>query len=106
MARSKRQRQRRNPPVQARAPVSEPPPGMGERTAESLAELRRELDLTQVQFATRMAVSQRAISHIEHEPNPRVGTLTAYVRALGGRLELRAVLEDRTVELSLPGQGS
>jgi predicted transcriptional regulator len=74
-----------------------------ERTAESLAELRRELDLTQVQFANRMAVSQRAISHIEHEPNPRVGTLSAYVRALGGHLELRAVLEDRTVDLSLPG---
>ena len=50
-----------------------------------------------------MAVSQRAISHIEHEPNPRVGTLSAYVRALGGHLELRAVLEDRTVDLSLPG---
>jgi hypothetical protein len=44
-----------------------------------------------------MAVSQRAISHLEHEPNPRVGTLNSYVR----RLALPAVFEDRTVDLNL-----
>jgi len=101
MVRSKRQR--RNRPVQARPPVGAPPSRVGEGTTKSLAELRRKLDLTQVQLADRMAASQRAISHIEHEPNPRVGTLSGYVQALGGHLELRAVFEDRTVELSLPG---
>jgi hypothetical protein len=38
---------------------------------------------------------------VEHEPNPRVATLDGYVQALGGRLELRAVLEDRSVALLL-----
>ena len=71
------------------------------RAGETLSELRRELELTQVQLAERMAVSQRAISHLEHEPNPRVATLASYVHGLGGRLELRAVLADRTVDLNL-----
>ena len=67
----------------------------------SLASVRQGVDLTQVQLAQRMAVSQRAISHVEHEPNPRVATVAAYVRALGGRLELRAVFPAGTVELRL-----
>jgi hypothetical protein len=53
--------------------------------------------VTQVQLAGRLAVSQRSVSHAEHEPNPRVATLRSYVEALGGRLELYAVFdEDRT----------
>jgi predicted transcriptional regulator len=67
----------------------------------TLSELRRELDLTQVQLAEQMDVSQRAISHLEHEPNPRVGTLSSYVHGLGGRLELRAVFTDRTISVNL-----
>jgi len=77
------------------------PPRLDLRAGETLSELRRELELTQVQLAERMAVSQRAISHLEHEPNPRVATLASYVHGLGGRLELRAVFADRTVDLNL-----
>jgi hypothetical protein len=55
----------------------------------------------QVQLAEKLGASQRAISHAEHEPNPRVATLDAYVRALGGRLELCVVLEDRSAALLL-----
>ncbi|MGH2849451.1 MAG: helix-turn-helix domain-containing protein [Solirubrobacteraceae bacterium] len=58
--------------------------------------------MTQVELAARLAGSQRAVSHAEHEPNPRVGTLAGYVQALGGRLQLRLVFEDRVVELELP----
>lgn len=47
-------------------------------------------------------VSQRGVSHVEHEANPRLGTLAEYVNALGDRLELRAVFKDQTVELSPP----
>jgi hypothetical protein len=67
----------------------------------TLSGLRREVNLTQVQVAERLAASQRAVSHLEHEPNPRVGTLSNYVEALGGRLELRAVFPDRAVHLNL-----
>lgn len=67
-----------------------------------LAELRQSLDLTQTELAETLEVSQRGVSHVEHEANPRLGTLADYVDALGGRLELRAVFDDRTVELTLP----
>lgn len=67
-----------------------------------LAELRQSLDLTQTQLAESLEVSQRGVSHIEHESNPRLSTLASYVRALGGHLELRAVFDDHAVELTLP----
>lgn len=76
--------------------------GVDEYKRIMLAELRQEFELTQVQLAETLELSQRGISHIETEPNPRLATLNGYVRALGGRLELRAVFEDRTVELELP----
>lgn len=66
--------------------------------------MRQDVGLTQVQLAEKLAASQRAVSHVEHEPNPRVGTLAGYVEALGGRLELRAVFKDRSVALRLKDQ--
>ncbi len=69
-----------------------------------LAELRQQLELTQADLAEVLHVTQRGVSHVEHADNPRLATLAQYVNALGGRLELRAVFEDRTVELSLPAQ--
>jgi DNA-binding XRE family transcriptional regulator len=69
-----------------------------------LSELRRSLDLTQTELAGTLRVTQRGVSHVENEANPRLGTLADYVTALGGRLELRAVFHDRTVELTLPDE--
>jgi len=68
---------------------------------ETLGGLRRRVGLTQVELANKLAASQRTISHVEHEPNPRVATLGGYIEALGGRLELRAVFGERTVTLRL-----
>jgi len=73
-----------------------------EHKAAMLAEVRQQLDITQVQLADKMVISQRSVSHVEHEPNPRLATLNGYVNALGGRLELRVVFDDRTVTLTLP----
>ena len=58
--------------------------------------------MTQVELARRLGGSQRAVSHVEHEPNPRVATLAGYIEALGGRLQLRAVFADRVVGVELP----
>jgi DNA-binding XRE family transcriptional regulator len=76
--------------------------GVDEHKRVMLAELRQSLDLTQTELAETLQVTQRGVSHVEHEANPRLTTLSDYVNALGGRLELRAVFDDRTVELSLP----
>jgi DNA-binding XRE family transcriptional regulator len=71
-------------------------------TLISLADVRRELAVTQVELARTLGASQRAVSHVEHEPNPRVATLAGYIGAPGGRLQLRAIFDDRAVELELP----
>lgn len=99
MARSIRQRGAQRPRT---PPASIPKPAPAGES--SLGALRQDVGLTQVQLAEKLAASQRAVSHVEHEPNPRVGTLAGYVEALGGRLELRAVFKDRSVALRLKDQ--
>jgi len=60
--------------------------------AHTLAEARQRMRLTQAQVAERMNVRQERVSAIERaEPGAtEVRTLAAYVRALGGRLEIVA----------------
>ena len=60
--------------------------------AHTLAEARQRMRLTQAQVAERMGVRQERVSAIERaEPGAtEVRTLAAYVRALGGRLEIIA----------------
>lgn len=71
-----------------------------------LADVRRELDLTQVIVADRLEVSQANVSQIERgEADVRLSTLGRYIEALGGRLEVRAVFPDRSVELDVGRSG-
>src|SRR3954452_3834687 len=70
------------------------------RTAMKLAELRREYGKTQNEIAAEIGISQKRVSKIEHTGNPELDTLRAYIRALGGELEVRAVFPDRSVSFS------
>ena len=65
---------------------------MARNRAHTLAEARQRMRLTQAQVAERMNVRQERVSAIERaEPGAtEVRTLAAYVRALGGRLEIIA----------------
>lgn len=73
-----------------------------EHKAAMLGELRRELDLTQVIVAERLDVTQENVSQIERgETDVRLSTLSRYVQALGGRLELRAAFPEETVALNV-----
>jgi transcriptional regulator with XRE-family HTH domain len=70
--------------------------------AAMLGELRRQLDLTQVVVADRLDVTQENISQIERgAADVRLSTLSRYIEALGGRLEIRARFPEETVSLSL-----
>jgi DNA-binding XRE family transcriptional regulator len=70
--------------------------------AAMLGELRRQLDLTQVVVADRLDVTQENISQIERgDADVRLSTLSRYVEALGGRLEIRARFPEETVSLSV-----
>ena len=59
-----------------------------------LAELRRFVDLTQVELAQRLLVTQPSVSEIERSESPAVPTVRRYVEALGAHLELTAVFDD------------
>lgn len=57
----------------------------------SLAELRKSKNRTQEQVAEALEVTQPRVSRIEGEGDMLVSTLRAYVEALGGTLEIRAL---------------
>lgn len=76
------------------------------RQAHALAELRASRDITQQELAGALHVSQPNVSRIEHQDDFYLSTLRSYVEGLGGRLELRAVFEDQTVDVELPPVGA
>ena len=69
--------------------------------AHTLAQARQRMKLTQAQVADRMGVRQERVSAVERaEPGAtEVRTLAAYVRALGGRLEIVAHIGGERVTL-------
>jgi DNA-binding XRE family transcriptional regulator len=70
--------------------------------AHTLAEARQRMRMTQAQVAQRMDVRQERVSAIERaEPGAtEVRTLAAYVRALGGRLEIVADIDGERIVLA------
>jgi len=79
-------------------------PGSEERVAEhrramemvmKLYELRRARGKTQTALAAEIGISQKRVSKIENSGNPEIETLRAYIKALGGELEVRAVFPDQ-----------
>ena len=85
-------------------------PGAKERVAKhreevlaelGLYELRRSQDLSQVDLAARLEITQSAVSKLENADDVRLSTLKDYVEALGGHLELRVRFADRVVPLDI-----
>ena len=72
-----------------------------QRTADLLAEemslrdLRRALQLTQTDLAEALGKRQDEVSRIEQRGDLLLSTLDAYVRSLGGELELVCRFKDR-----------
>ncbi len=86
-------------------------PGAAVRLAElrehtlaeiGLFDLRRELELSQVDLAAELGISQSAVSQLEHAGDLKVSTLRNYLVRLGARLELVAVFSDDDGEVSVP----
>lgn len=74
---------------------------MSELVEANLSELRKALGLTQADAAFKAAMTQSELSRIEHREDHRVSTLRRYVEALGGELELTAVVGDKRVRLTI-----
>jgi len=58
--------------------------------AVRLAELRRELGLSQIELAERLSVQQGAVSRMERRGDIKVSSLREYCQSLGGKLRLMA----------------
>ncbi len=68
---------------------------------QGLAEVRRARAYTQAQIAEQLGVPQPQVSRIERQADLYVSTLARYLEAMGGRLELVGVFNDRRVTLAL-----
>ena len=68
--------------------------------AMPLDQLRKAREMTQLQLAGVLGVNQGEISKIEHRSDICISTLSDYVEAMGGRLEIRAVFQDREVRIT------
>ncbi|MFH5822840.1 helix-turn-helix domain-containing protein [Georgenia sp. AZ-5] len=70
--------------------------------AYRLRELREASELTQVELAERLHVSQNRVSRIEHGEIERtqVDTLRRYVEAVGGTLRVEVELGDERIQIA------
>ena len=73
---------------------------IAEQVRDALGELRRVRQLTQVELSRTMQRPQSTISRIEPEGDMLLSTLAAYVEALGGHLEINAIVDGRRIALT------
>jgi len=69
---------------------------------QALTALREARGVTQAEIAASWESTQSNMSRFEHAQDTYLSTLSRYVAALGGRLELRVVFPDQVVDLT-PG---
>ncbi len=83
-------------------------PAAKERSTEIARELRREirlselrgaLDISQEELAELLNKKQAAISRLERRSDMHVSTLRAFVKALGGKLEIIASFPDASYHI-------
>jgi transcriptional regulator with XRE-family HTH domain len=70
----------------------------------ALDELRAALDLTQEQLADVLHIKQAAISKVERRSDMFISTLRKIIEAMGGELEIRAILPGGTVRIRQFGE--
>ncbi len=70
-----------------------------------LRALREAVGLTQDELAQRIAMTQSQLSKLERREDHRLSTLSRYVTALGGQLEIVAVVQGKRVRLLSHHQG-
>jgi predicted transcriptional regulator len=75
---------------------------LDEVRAYRLRELREALNLTQIELADLLDVSQNRVSRLEHGDLERtqVDTLRRYVEAVGGQLHVEVEIGDRRIQIA------
>ncbi len=67
----------------------------------TLADLRKELGLTQVEAAELLSMTQGQVSQLESRRDHLLSTLRRHIEALGGHLEVTAVVGDKRIRLDV-----
>ena len=65
-----------------------------------LRALREAVGLTQGELAQRVEITQSQLSKLERREDHRISTLRRYVEALGGSLEICAVIDGKRIKLA------
>ncbi len=71
-----------------------------EQQIRTLKELRNELAVTQSELAANADMTQSELSRLESRADHRVSSLRRYVEALGGEIEIAAIIGGRRVKLT------
>lgn len=61
----------------------------------TLRDLRKALELTQVEVAHKLHMKQEAVSRLERRTDLLLSTLIAYIKSMGGELQLTAKFPNR-----------
>jgi predicted transcriptional regulator len=70
-----------------------------ERRALTLRQMREETEMTQVEMANLLEVTQSALSRMERRDDNTIDALRRYLEALGGELEIVAVLGTERIKI-------
>jgi transcriptional regulator with XRE-family HTH domain len=65
-----------------------------------LRALREAAGLTQEELAAKVDITQSQLSKLERREDHRISTLRRYVKALGGELEVVAVVDGKRIKLA------
>lgn len=68
----------------------------------TLQDLRKAMQLTQVDVAQELHINQEAVSRLERRSDLLLSTLSTYIESMGGKLKLTAEFPDRP-SVSLTG---
>lgn len=68
--------------------------------ALTLKELRKAMDVTQADLALAADMTQSEMSRLESRADHRVSSLRRYLEALGGEIEITAIIGTRRVKLT------
>lgn len=69
--------------------------------AMGLAAVRKAFNLTQVELARKLGVSQAAVTKLEHQNDMLLSTLRSYIGALHGRVRLVVDFDGEEIEVDL-----
>jgi len=61
----------------------------------TLRDLRKALELTQTEVSSKLHMKQEAISRLERRSDLLISTLTSYIKAMGGKLNITADFPNR-----------